>query len=177
MSKVKITKIMYDAYKTEEEFLIKSIEDAIKRRNDSAAEGDLSENASHTKAKEDLQDYKLRKLKITEILDNADVIEPSTSEVLDNGSYINITKCDKNGNPLDQPELFLLDSIERYLCGFIGLNSPIGRRILGNPSGIFDVTVNGHTNYFIVQKLYPTEEIERKFRDTYPITMDGIFDV
>lgn len=177
MSKIKITRVMYDAYKTEEASLIESIDDAIKRRNDAVAEGDLSENASYTKAKEDLQDYKLRKLKITELLDNAEVIEASTSEVLDNGSYIRITKCDKAGNPLNQPELFLLDSIERYLCGFIGVNSPIGKRILGNPSGLFDVTVNGHTNYFSIKKLQPTVDIENEFRNTYPVTMDGIFDV
>ena len=177
MAKFKMTKLMYDAYKRELELLDESIEDATMRRNDAQKEGDLSENASYTKAKEDLLEYKTRKDKLQRMLNEAEPIDASTSNMIDAGSYVNITECDRHGNSLNQAELFLLDSVEKYLCGVIGVNSPIGKRAVGNPSGLFDVTVNGHTMYYRVDKLQPTMEVETQFKETYPMTLDGIFDV
>lgn len=177
MSKVKMTKVMYEAYLAEEQDILRGIKDATERRNDAVKEGDLSENASFTKAKEDLATLKLRKSKITEILNNVEVISASTSNVLDCGSYIRVTKCDKKYNELRDSELFILDSMERYLCGFIGITSPLGKKIYGKPRGVFAVNVNGQTLYYKVDKLQPTPEVEDEFRNIYPVTMDGIFDV
>lgn len=177
MSKIKMTKVMYEAYLAEEEVVLRGIEDATERRNEAVKEGDLSENASFAKAKEDLQNLKMRKAAITEVLNNAEVINASTSNVLDYGSYIRITKCDKNYNPLNQGKLYILDSIERFLCGFIGVKSPLGKKIFGKPQGNFTITVNGQTMYYKVEKLQPTAEVEEEFRSIYPVTMDGIFDV
>ena len=50
MSKVKMTKVMYEAYLAEEQDILRGIKDATERRNDAVKEGDLSENASFTKA-------------------------------------------------------------------------------------------------------------------------------
>ena len=111
------------------------------------------------------------------MLNNAEVIEASTSDVLDVGSYIRITKCDKSFQPIEKPQIFILDSIERFLCGFIGLKSPIGKKVYGKPRGVYQVPVNGQTLYYRVDKLKPTTDVEEEFRNTYPATMDGIFDV
>ena len=46
-----------------------------------------------------------------------------------------------------------------------------------NLRGVFAVNVNGQTLYYKVDKLQPTPEVEDEFRNTYPVTMDGIFDV
>ncbi len=132
------------------------------------AYGDLSENEEFSTAAENQKRLLAELTDINDKLDGAKVVQGLVSSEVSIGSYIRVTELNDNNEPVTEPKLFVVDSIEDYFGGSLGIDSPLGKQILGNPSGIY--TVN--TNFGLIIK-YKVEilrdpNIDNEFDKSYP---------
>lgn len=132
------------------------------------AYGDLSENEEFSTASENQKRLLAELTDINDKLDGAKVVQGLSSSEVSIGSYIRVTELGENNNPISEPKLFIVDSIEDYFGGSLGTESPLGKQIIGNPSGVY--TVN--TNFGLIIK-YKVEivrdtNIDNEFDSAYP---------
>lgn len=149
---------LYDAMPTKEQ-----------RVRDARALGDISENEEYAKAQDDLNSAQSRIIELENILRSSRVVKDTGGPEIVIGSYIRVTEVSEAGKELSESKLFILDSVERYLDGHLGIASPLGKEILNNVSKRFTVTTNhGTTKYYKVEKQFSNDgEIEREFNELY----------
>ena len=156
------------AYEKEIQELYGRMPEMEERVKDARALGDISENEEYSKAQEELTTAQSRIIELENILRTSQVAKDTGGPEIVIGSYVRITKVDESGNALSEPKLFILDSVERYLDGHIGVGSPLGREILNNVSKNFIVTTNhGNTLNYKVEKLPNNDETSKEFTNTY----------
>lgn len=129
--------------------------------------GDLSENAEYETATNKVRQTYAEIQQIEEKLKEAQVVSDDGGKEIKVGSYIKVTTVDKDNNPLEEPMLFVVDTVESLFEGSLGVNSPLGRKIIGNTSGYYDVVSNYDvlTRYY-VEKL--SNDVEVTFEEMYP---------
>lgn len=130
-------------------------------------QGDMSENSELDSAK---GNYALNRSKIAEIeniLNNSDVVGETSGNIIDIGSLIRVYIKNKETNVYEEKGLFCLDSVEDFLGGILGENSPLGQAIRGNASGEFTVqTAFGDSVQYLVKK--ETNDSMDEFLASYP---------
>lgn len=129
-------------------------------------EGDFSENSGLDASRDMLNLHTSRAKEITEILENSEVVGASSGPIIDVGSLIRLEKFDSVAKSFISLGLFLLDSTAGF--GILETESPIGRTIKGNPSGISWVQTSlGETNQYRYQK-DNSEKAMQEFLQAYP---------
>lgn len=136
-------------------------EEVIKARE----KGDLSENSEYDAAINE-QSMALNRLKeIESILNESIVASSNTGSEITIGSFFYLQEVDKDGNPLEDRRIFMLDSVEMILQGIIGTSSNLGKLILNGTSGIYQVmSKTSEIIYYNVEKVINGEE---EFNETY----------
>lgn len=156
------------AYEKEVQELYEQMPMKEERVRQARALGDISENEEYAKAQEDLTTAQSRIIELENILRSSQVAKDTGGPEIGIGSYVRITKVDEAGRELSEPKIFILDSVERYLDGHIGVASPLGKEILNNVSKRFIVTTNhGNTLFYKVEKLSNDDETVAEFTSTY----------
>lgn len=170
-----ITEQSKKAYEKELKELYKEMPHQEKRVREARALGDISENAEYAKAQEELTTSQSRIIELEYILNTSQVVKDTGGPEMGIGSYVRVTKLDENGKAIAEPKLFILDSVERYLDGHLGISSPLGKEILNNVSKRFTITTNhGNTLHYKVEKVPISDEVEAEFSSTYK-GKDAIF--
>lgn len=151
------------------EEIYKDLTEIGKRIQDAVAQGDTSENAELDAAKEE-QNRAIAELQdINDKLDGAKVVHNINSTEVVVGSYIEVTELDKQSKmPIGEPRLFVVDSVEDYFNGSLGIDSPLAKVILGNPSGIYSVNTNYGLDVMYKVQIIRDKGIEDKFEKAYP---------
>ncbi|GAA0101703.1 hypothetical protein UT300012_24180 [Paraclostridium bifermentans] len=131
--------------------------------------GDASESAELDEAK-DAQSRLVAELQdVNDKLDGAKVVHNTNATEVGIGSYIEITELDKETNmPISQPKLFVVDSVEDYFNGSLGIESPLAKLILGNPSGIYSVNTEFGLDTLYKVQIVRDNGVEERFEQTYP---------
>lgn len=129
--------------------------------------GDLSENAEYETATNKVRQTYAEIQHIEERLKDAQVVSDDGGKEIKVGSYIKVTRVDNDNKTLDKPILFVVDTVEAPSEGSLGVVSPLGKKIVGNTSGYYDVTseFNVITRYY-VEKL--PNSVEPEFEEMYP---------
>ncbi|WP_394863561.1 GreA/GreB family elongation factor [Paraclostridium bifermentans] len=143
------------------------LEKATEDRQIALGYGDLRENAEYETASNVVRQTYAEIKNIEELLKDAQVVSDEGGKEIKVGSYIKVTEVDTNKNPLSEPKMLIVDSVESLFEGSIGINSPLGKKILGNTSDYYDVTseFNVITRYY-VEKL--PNSVEPEFEAMYP---------
>ena len=146
-----LSQAAYDRLKAEHEDLTTRGRIDIARKIETARElGDLSENGDYHAAKEEQGKMEGRIMHLARILENAEIVEGTDSDVVMAGSIVSI--CYEGD---DTPERYLVGSIEERQDGLdvISPGSPLGAALLGasegdevsyeSPGGVLQVRVVG----------------------------------
>lgn len=163
-----ITEQSQKAYQIELEELYNSMAELEQVLNEAKAEGDLKENASYDAAKERITIASNRISELEDILQTSKVAKDSGGPEITIGSYFRVYELDENNLPINEGRLFLLDSVERYLDGFIGIHSPLGEKIYQDTSGVYPITTTyGKKVLYRVEKVLdnPEEEFEELYKN------------
>lgn len=147
----KLSQAAYDRLAAEHEDLTTRGRIEIARKIETARElGDLSENGDYHAAKEEQGKMEGRIMHLARILENAEIVELSGSDVVMAGSIVSI--CYEGD---DTPEKYLVGSIEERREGLevVSPGSPLGEALLGagegddvsfeSPGGLVTVKVIG----------------------------------
>lgn len=129
--------------------------------------GDLKENAEYETASNTVRQTYAEIKNIDDILRDAQVVSDDGGKEIKVGSYIRITEVDKSNKPIGEPMMLMVDSVDALFEGSLSLHSPLGKKILGNTSGYYDVVSHCDvlTRYY-VEKL--DNSVEPEFEAKYP---------
>ena len=121
-----------------------------KRLKHAISQGDLSENADYTAAKEDQAFLEGKIQELEAILRNAEIINgPSSNDIVEIGSRVVVTEGDES------PEEFVLVGIKEAdpKNGKISNESPIGKALLGGKVGetVVAETPGGQMEFTIIE--------------------------
>lgn len=126
------------------EMLEQSMADMKAARED----GDLSENAAYDAARDKYYEMQKEIALLTNELDNCEIVHDDNSPVIKIGSVINVTRVNDFGEPTGEARQFTVaQSGDTIIRKTLGVNSPLGKVILGKTSGIFDIICNGKKRY------------------------------
>lgn len=130
---IKLTKEGYEALKQELESLRHRLMYEISQRIKEARElGDLAENAEYDEAKNEQGRISGRIAELEEILNNAEIIESTESDVVSIGSWVVI----KNLNTGEERTIRLVNPQESDIfSNKVSVDSPVGRVLLGKRIG------------------------------------------
>lgn len=130
---IKLTKEGYEALKQELESLKHRLMYEISQRIKEARElGDLAENAEYDEAKNEQGRISGRIAELEEILNNAEIIESTESDVVSIGSWVVI----KNLNTGEERTIRLVNPQESDIfSNKVSVDSPVGRVLLGKRIG------------------------------------------
>ncbi|MGB9789758.1 transcription elongation factor GreA [Thermotoga caldifontis] len=130
---IKLTKEGYEALKQELESLRHKLMYEISQRIKEARElGDLAENAEYDEAKNEQGRISGRIAELEEILNNAEIIESTESDVVSIGSWVVI----KNLNTGEERTIRLVNPQESDIfSNKVSVDSPVGRVLLGKRIG------------------------------------------
>lgn len=130
---IKLTKEGYEALKQELESLRHKLMYEISQRIKEARElGDLAENAEYDEAKNEQGRISSRITELEEILNNAEIIESTESDVVSIGSWVVI----KNLNTGEERTIRLVNPQESDIfSNKVSVDSPVGRVLLGKRIG------------------------------------------
>jgi len=124
---------------------------------EAAADGDLKENVSYEIAKQNEETLEQEISKIRSDLNNYEVIETNNSEYISIGDRVEVSRvCDDKS--IERIGSFLIDSSGTTKDGILSTRSPLGKRILDNPSGRYTVQARGSFTY-VVQKVMSEEGV------------------
>lgn len=137
--------------------------------------GDTSENEELSSAK-DAQSRLIAELQdINDKLNGAKVVHNTNSTEVVIGSYIEVTELDKESRmPVSPTKLFVVDSVEDYFNGSLGIESPLAKAIMGNPSGIYSVNTNYGLDILYNVQIVRDKDIDERFEKAYPRRYDII---
>ena len=161
-----ITEIQLKALNKERETILKELPELQRKLSAAAALGDMKENAEYDAVKQDIALRHIRLSQIDTTLNSCEVITASDGDRLTVGSIMKISIINSDGTETE-PKLFLLDSVEKILEGILGIESPLGKVINGNPSGIYEVQtpLNKRIKYRVVKQ---EASMIEKFMEEYP---------
>lgn len=131
--KVSLSQQAYDRLKAEYDDLTTRGRVDIARKIETARElGDLSENGDYHAAKEEKGKMEGRIMHLTQILENAEIVEGGSSSEVTTGSVVAIRYAGD-----DDVERYLVGSIEEQHQDLevISPGSPLGRALLGRRAG------------------------------------------
>lgn len=131
--KVSLSQQAYDRLKAEYDDLTTRGRVDIARKIETARElGDLSENGDYHAAKEEKGKMEGRIMHLTQILENAEIVEGGSSSEVTTGSVVAIRYAGG-----DDVERYLVGSIEEQHQDLevISPGSPLGRALLGRRAG------------------------------------------
>ena len=163
-----ITELQKNRLDIEREKIIKEMPALSKKLAEAAALGDMRENSEYDALKQEISLKQVRLSEIDRALTDSEVVSFSDDDRLTVGSLIDLTRIYPDGTQ-GETTLFLLDSVENFLKGVIGINSPLGRAINGNPEGIYEIQTPSSTRvkYKVIKKS-PSQELLKKFMELYP---------
>ncbi len=133
-----LTQAAYDRLKAEYVDLVTSKKIDIARKIEAARElGDLSENGDYHAAKEEQGKMAGRIAHLNAILENHVIIEAGGSTEVRTGSVVILRYLDADGTPDDDPERYLLGSIEERSDDLevISPGSALGEELMGKKAG------------------------------------------
>lgn len=111
-------------------------------------DGDLSENAAYDAARDKYCNLQSEIAKLTNELDNCEIVHDDNSPIIKIGSVVNVTRLDNNGAPIGETRQFTVaQSGDTIIRKILGAASPLGKSIIGKNSGIFDIVCNGKKRY------------------------------
>ena len=120
--------------------------DAVKELSVARAMGDLSENAAYTAARRKLSNLDSRIRYLSNVIRNAVIVEPSSTDIIDIGSTVLI----HDGN--SQRTFYIVGGHESDIIqGKISCYSPIGKALMGHKKGdsVLFQTPAGSKTYMI----------------------------
>lgn len=135
---MQITELQKERLEIELDKLKKSHSELIDKLPEALSHGDKSENAELDSLKQEIAVIGVKIHEMESILTDADVVKLSDGDSIVVGSLITISRKLPNGD-YSEPELLVVDSVEKPFEGTLGVQSPLGKEILGNPSGEFTV--------------------------------------
>lgn len=112
--------------------------------------GDFSENSELDAARSELANNRLEQSSITNILNSSEVVPYDKSNLITIGSLVELICPELNSH---KPTVMLIsDSGDCILEGVLNTSTPLGKAVLGNPSGEFKV---GNTIYNVTKITKP----------------------
>ena len=161
-----ITEIQKRRLGKERENIVKELPDLQVKLAAAAALGDMRENTEYDAVKQDIALRHIRLSQIDTTLSNCEVITASDGDRLTVGSIMKVSVLNQDGTEGEQ-KLYLLDSVEKILEGTLGIESPLGKAINGNPSGVYEVQtpLNQRIKYRVVKQ---EASMIEKFMEEYP---------
>ena len=128
--------------------------------------GDFSENSELDSARADLNNNNTEQSYISNLLESSEIVSYNDSALITQGSMVEVTcPAYNNGEKL---VLLVSDSGDSLLEGVLNTKSALGKQVLGNVDGEFEV--NGNT--FFVRKI-PKPNID-DFIAKYPSLSEGL---
>lgn len=147
---IKLTREGYEALKQELESLRQKLMYEISQRIKEARElGDLAENTEYDEAKNEQGRIGSRIAELEHILNNAEIIEATESDVVSIGSWVVI----KNLNTGEERTIRLVNPQESDIfSNKVSVDSPVGRILLGKKVGeiVRLKTPSGQVKYEII---------------------------
>lgn len=164
----KISQKVYALYQEEIQELKEKMPELILAKEITKSEGDLSENTPYDIAVAELNSAIQRQAELEDLLANAMVMTDNGGLEITIGSYVEVVKVDNQGKQIGRPKLFILDSVEKWSSGILGTDAPLGKEILNNRSGMYDVqTEKSGLIHYKVTKL-KGDDVDERYKKEYP---------
>lgn len=149
-----MSEAQYKRLKKELAEVKKLLEEAMKEQAAAKEFGDLSENEEYETARRACENYARRKAEIEAELNNAQIVANDNSPRIVVGSTVDVCRVDAQGNPVEDPRRFRLDSKgDTIIQKILGVNSSLGKAILNGTDGIYRVVDNGGVSYLVKKVL------------------------
>ena len=115
------------------------LQEARIRKDEAASEGDLKENVSYDIAKNDIEEAEREVSELTSAINNFELVETNHSDYISLGDQVVVQRVFNDGT-LGEERRFRVEPTGVTIDGFLSVKSPLGRAILDNPSGRYEVT-------------------------------------
>lgn len=153
---IKLTERAYKQKLRELRDVTRDLEKSKENIAKETARGDLRENSERDAAIAASQMAAAKKAQLEAELAECEIVAEDNSARINIGSYVEVTKVDKNNNPLGKTRTFRVEEHgDTVIKGVLGIYSSLGKTILNGTSNYYDLPDNGGIRYFVQKVAAP----------------------
>lgn len=147
---MELTKREYDEKQEELSKVLEDLDKALIFQREAKSFMDFSENSELDAANHQVMLLQKRRSELQEQLNNCEIITPTRGPRIALGNIIRVTEVDDAGSPLEKSREFRIvsDSSDTVIKKTLSIESPLGKSILGEISGVYLIqTPSGGVRY------------------------------
>jgi len=133
-TKYQITRKEYENYQEQLARINHEIDENTKALKEAREQGDLSENADYSAAKEKQGNLAAEKSRVEEIIKNSEIVDVDTSDAVGIGKYVTISYKGPKG-VVEEKFLISASIASDILINKLSTDSPIGKALVGHKKG------------------------------------------
>ena len=147
---MELTKREYDEKQEELSKVLEDLDKALILQRETKSFMDFSENSELDAANHQVMLLQKRRSELQEQLNNCEIITPTRGPRIALGNIIRVTEVDDTGSPLEKSREFRIvsDNSDTVIKKTLSIESPLGKSILGEISGVYLIqTPSGGVRY------------------------------